>query len=69
MKVNVKQNEFTPITIEFTFETQDELDRFGSLMNYAPVDEFLMGNSLYKTFDGIANISKYIIVLSNTLRY
>ena len=66
MKVSVKQNEFTPVTVEFTFETQDELDRFGSLMNYAPVGRILMESSLYETFEGIADIRKYIATLSNT---
>ena len=67
MKVNVKQKEFTPITVEFTFETQDELDRFGSLMNYIPVDEFLGGNYLWRVFKDLADIKKYIDTLSNTL--
>ena len=68
MKVNVKQKEFTPVTVEFTFETQDELDRFGSLMNYVPVDDFFHGRCLHESFKGVAAISKYIVELNSIMK-
>jgi hypothetical protein len=36
------QTTFKPVAIALTFETQDELDAFGSLFNYSPVCETLM---------------------------
>jgi hypothetical protein len=33
------ENAFRPVSITLTFETQNELDAFGALFNYAPVCE------------------------------
>lgn len=44
MKVNVKKEPvppFQPVSITLNFETQKELDAFGSLMNYTKVTDAL----------------------------
>jgi len=42
MKITTdKSTEFKPVTVSFTFETQRELDVFGSLFNYTPITDTL----------------------------
>jgi len=60
-------NIFNPVKIEFEFTTQDELDRFGSMLNHREVAEFLSNytqcgnyNFLPAFEEGGADIHKYI---------
>lgn len=42
MKITSKTNEdFSPVTLSITFETKDELDKFGTLFNVTAVAEAL----------------------------
>jgi len=71
MKARLKNNEpFTPVTIEITFETQDELDLLGALFNTSDFDQacaniigqenFLFDDSIWEILEQAgANINKY----------
>lgn len=39
MKVTTNKPEFTPVSITITFETQEELDKFGCLCNSSAITE------------------------------
>lgn len=60
MKVEInKETGFKPVTLHLTFETQDELDRFGSLCNTVGPNKFSMVNNKLMESVG-ANIHKYV---------
>jgi len=49
MKCTTKKTEetkFAPVTVELTFETQQELDRWASLLNSGRLSIFLSGSEL-----------------------
>ena len=39
----VKEKEFVPVKVELTFESQEELDFFGSLFNSRPFNNLMLG--------------------------
>lgn len=55
---------FQPVAFQFTFETQEELDAFGTLFNFAPITDALdkMGLSTGSAYSDLqkagANIHK-----------
>ncbi len=47
MKVKEKDNaDFKPVTIEITFETENKMKDFRSILNYTPVCDLLMNTSI-----------------------
>lgn len=42
MKTVASKKEFTPVSITITFESQKELDDFGTLCNYAPLNSIMI---------------------------
>jgi len=68
---------FKPVTIQLTFETQDELDAFGSFFNHAVIDRAFaevlqsVGSkapALYVIFhDAGAHIARHLDTVTKTL--
>ena len=53
MKVtsNNKEIGFKPVTIKITFETQEELDKIGSLFNLTTVNNVINARCIYKEIE------------------
>lgn len=78
MKASSQPIPFQPVTLSFRFETQDELDSFGSLFNTAPVasavgrdmarviytEVQLFGGDVVKRVDGIIDALKADPIMS-----
>jgi len=58
MKVEIIKPSFVPVTVMLKFETQDELDKFGSLCNFAGLAQY--GLPIWRDVrDAGADIGKY----------
>ena len=69
------QKAFTPVTMTFTFESQKELDAFGSVFNLSPIANAfenaggVSGSDIYrKVIEAGGDVSKYISDYSDFLQ-
>ena len=68
MKVQIQKNTgFNPVALLITFETQDELDRFGSLCNTVSPNKYSMVNNKLMESVG-ADIHKYVHEIAHSMR-
>jgi len=68
MKATIeKETSFKPVSIRLTFETQDELDRFGSLCNTVGPNKFSLINCKLMESAG-ADIHKYVSEIVRSMR-
>ena len=78
MKVTLQplaQKAFAPVNITFTFESQEELDAFGSVFNLSPIANAfahaggVSGSVIYKRIiEAGGDVSKYISDYSDFLQ-
>ncbi len=62
IETDILDKSFKPVEVKFICETQDELDRFGALLNHTGFSRFIKDNSLkgVETVQNLgADISKY----------
>ena len=78
MKISNSLNppSFTPVTLNFTFETQDELDKWGSLFNSAKFISILknlemigVNDRLHEAFrENKSNIDKFVHIINSEIK-
>ena len=73
MKIKTSKSKFQPVTVSFTFESQDELDKMGSFFNVLSINDVLCtlmhSNTLYyQHFEKHgADVHKYVDTVANII--
>lgn len=72
MKIQETKTDFIPKTVQFTFETQDELDALGSLFNISSIVDSTKGKipcrDIYNVLQQSgADISRYAVLFGQEI--